>query len=149
MKKVISTLTFVVLCLLLITISGCAKNGCNDKTADNYNPNSKENDGSCSYSAELIFWWQKPLRDSCALYGITNTPLLIKGDTVGTLAIGTKYWVVAQKPSCGENGTITHIEKLSPANEDNISIKYFLGNTSIGKLLVLTPGCNQYEIVWE
>lgn len=49
--KTLKALSFFIFILLL---TGCKKEGCTNKTADNYNASAKKDDGSCKYSGDLI-----------------------------------------------------------------------------------------------
>lgn len=43
---------------VLLLLSSCKKDipGCTDYSADNYNSNATDNDGSCEYSGDFVFW---------------------------------------------------------------------------------------------
>ncbi len=51
MKSII----LLILCMLFV-IAACNRKGCMDNKADNFNPNAKEENNSCKYTARLVFW---------------------------------------------------------------------------------------------
>jgi hypothetical protein len=39
-----------------VLIYGCHKPGCTDYLADNYNPDATQDDFTCSYNGDMVFW---------------------------------------------------------------------------------------------
>lgn len=42
--------------VMLVQFNSCEKEGCTDVAAENYDSDADSDDGSCSYSAQCIFW---------------------------------------------------------------------------------------------
>jgi hypothetical protein len=86
-----------------LTFGACKKEkGCTDKTAKNYKASAKENDNSCEYEGEVIFWNHQ--ND-----GLGFVDIYVSGAKIGTITVDK-----TSSPSCGTSGCVTW--KNKPGN---------------------------------
>ena len=107
MKKVIYTIAIAAFATVLI--SSCAKPGCTDKNATNYNASAKKDDGTCNYEGSVVFWYGKTSADELILDGSTALTYYVDGILVGSSAASV-YWTGA--PECGQAQSITSKKDL-------------------------------------
>lgn len=90
------------LLVLILNISGlffvqCGKKGCTDKDGSNYCANCKKDDGSCTYSGGVVFWYGKQTSDSLIDNGATSLTFSIDNQIVASC--GTNVYS-PYAPSC-------------------------------------------------
>lgn len=81
--------------VLLTTIMGCQKEpvkifGCTDPSATNYNSSANTDNGTCSYSGRVTFWYNSNGTNATVYVG-------------GYVAYVTQYYPTYD-PSCGSSG---------------------------------------------
>jgi len=119
MKK-IKTLSIGLLMISASTLlNSCAKNGCTDSNANNYTEDAKKDDGTCTYTGNLVIWWGKALADSANAYGITAIKVYVDGTFVNTYSTST-YWTGA--PTCGANGAVNYTKDLTKNKSASVSV---------------------------
>ena len=77
-------------------LQSCIIEGCTDEDAINYDSEATDDDGSCEYEGEAIFWtdWD---------YGVGNISVYVEGTYVGQI---TSYYS-SSTPDCGASGCVT------------------------------------------
>ncbi len=145
-------ITQIAAVLIVLTLNSCAKKkGCTDTSAVNFNSSAEQDDGSCTYNGKLVFWWNKPLADSCAAKSVTNVKVYVDNVFQGTLAVSSQYW--PSSPGCGANSTVTISRDLGKNKTQNINVAYTLtiGGVESAQFgtetIVLTANtCESYEL---
>ena len=66
MKNTIYFLSFLFISSLMFS---CAKEGCTDPDAENYNSSADKSDGSCTYQGSVVFWYSEATSDSLYYFG--------------------------------------------------------------------------------
>lgn len=94
--------TGIVATMLLFT--GCAKKGCTDKDATNYDSKAKKDDATCKYEGNVVFWQAKKNADTLVANGATALTYYVDGSIAGSSAASI-YFTGA--PNCGQNGPVT------------------------------------------
>ena len=113
MKNTIS-IKFIALFALLLAFA-CKKEvvkikGCMDKTATNYKTDAEEDDGSCTYSGKVVFWWTQAQADNWfTTTSATEVHIWENGTFQGKL-VNTS--VLTTAPACGAVGALTIIKDL-------------------------------------
>lgn len=109
--------TAAMICLVGFISCIKKKKGCSDAEADNYCAACNDNDGSCTYTGKVVFWWDQATCDSMKVHGFTSLQVygqvpntatsLITGDRWETLAASdaSQYW--PQAPSWGAQGALS------------------------------------------
>jgi hypothetical protein len=151
MKKII----LILLVAGLTVTTGCKKKeGCLSKLASNHCDDCDNDDGSCSYQAKFLFWWNQQLRDSCAFYGISAIKVFCDGQFQGSLPVSTQYW--SSSPGCDAVGTLTVTKTWNQNASKNYSVYYVIVSAVLGDIytsptaiITLTgKDCRQEEITW-
>lgn len=120
MKKVIYPFAFAVFAMVLV--SSCAKEGCTDKNAMNYNDKAKKDDGTCTYQGSIVFWYGQSTATKLGTAGATALTYYVDGILVGSSAASI-YWTGA--PDCGQAQSVTSVKDLGIVKSKtyNYSIK--------------------------
>ena len=108
MKKTITTIGMAMLiCLTVFLANGCKKEkikGCTVSSADNFKSDAEEDDGSCSYSGNIVLWYDLATANNLNTDGITSLTYYVDGSVAGSQAANLYYTAI---PNCGGSGTIT------------------------------------------
>lgn len=107
MKKVIYTIAIAAFATVLI--SSCAKPGCTDKNATNYNASAKTDDGTCNYEGSVVFWYGQTTATKLGAAGSTALTYYVDGILAGSSAASI-YWTAA--PECGQAQSVTSKKDL-------------------------------------
>jgi hypothetical protein len=118
MKKVLSVLAVSI----LFFATGCKKEGCTNQDATNYSSEADDDDGSCSFEGEVVFWYGESVANGLVAIGSTTLTFMVDGVIVGSTASNV-FWTAA--PNCGQNGSITVSRGLGNATNlaGNYSVK--------------------------
>ncbi len=125
MKKTITKIGIVMLlAVTATTFNSCKKakvKGCMNSSATNYKSDAEEDDGSCSYTGNIVFWYDQSTANVLSSAGVTGVYYYLDGSLAGSSA---NVWF-ATAPSCGGNGTVTVSKtwRANPASGSNYSIK--------------------------
>jgi hypothetical protein len=131
--------------LLTFTMFSCAKPGCTDPSATNYNSYAKKNDGSCEYSTKLIFWQDLDAAQSWDPFGVTSLKFYVNGNYVGS-CIATEYYPT--QPSCSANGQASYTINLGKNTSENVNVKITdqTGDTWYDEYITVDNSeCNYYQ----
>lgn len=153
MKKAISLFIFVILIGGLSMTNSCKKDskirGCMDKDSKNYNATAQEDDGSCLFDGEIVFWYNKIASDGLIADGATALTFNLGGQVIGSSA-SSVYWTGS--PSCGQNGSITATEDLGKVKTHayTLSVKDQTGFEYWNVLVNIDANtCTQFQLVWN
>jgi len=106
MKKKVVLLTG----LTVLLLSSCAKKGCADMEATNYDSEIKpKNSCNCTYRGEIVFWYDLTTANALVDDGVTDLTYYVDGVLVGSSA-SSVYWI--GEPTCGQNGSVTVTKDL-------------------------------------
>lgn len=101
-------LTFTVM-TLAIFLGACAKEGCTDGIADNFCEDCKKDDGTCTYSASLQFWYGQSTATNLVTNGSTSLTYYIDNAIVGSSAASVYY---TGDPDCATSGVVRQKKEL-------------------------------------
>jgi hypothetical protein len=130
---------------LALGVFSCAKPGCTDPSATNYNSAAKKNDGSCTYQTKLIFWQNQSAAQSWAPLGVTSLKYYVNGNYVGS-SIATEYY--ASLPSCAANGQASYTIDLGQNTSTSVNVKITDqdGDTWYDEFITVDNSeCNYYQ----
>ena len=141
---------FYFLCIILISLLmfSCAKEGCTDPDAENYNSSATKSDGSCTFQGRVVFWYDEATSDSLYYFGSDFLIYTVDGEVVGTQEINTYLKVV---PICGQSVSIAVTKDLgsNKTKSFNYSVVDDLGDEIWGGNLEFTGNtCWGHELVW-
>ena len=150
MRKTIKTTTIALAALVLgLTFTSCKKEkikGCTTSYATNYNSTAEEDDGSCSYSAKIIFW-QKAASASTWPLSVTALKFYFDGQYIGS-CLATES--TSSAPGCSSNGQASvtknlgnsKIKTFSYSIKDQNNIEYDSGNITLNA----ADACQSFEM---
>ncbi len=99
MKKALITAA-----LTALIVTSCGKKGCTDAFADNPTPGAKRDDGSCTYTGKLTFWYSQDEYLADILPGGHDTlEYFIEDVSFGTFPADNS-WTDATAPDCASIG---------------------------------------------
>ena len=93
----------------MLTTSCSKEQGCTDPDSKNYSATAEEDDGSCAYEGEVVFWYNKITSENLYDDGSDALTFYVDGKVVGS-SNANVYWGSA--PSCGDNASITVTKDL-------------------------------------
>ncbi|MFT5229356.1 MAG: hypothetical protein ACI9RU_001861 [Litorivivens sp.] len=117
MKRV-NQLMLGLLILGVTTMTSCKKEGCTDSDSTTYNSEAMDDDGTCQYEGEAVFWYGETASNGLTADGATNLTFYVDGEIVGSTATSV-FWTGA--PDCGSNASITVTKDLSGVKTQSYS----------------------------
>jgi hypothetical protein len=130
------------------TFLGCKKEGCTDSDSINYNADAKEDDASCQYEGEEVFWYNQATAEALLADGATSLTYYVDGQIVGSSAVSV-YWTAA--PNCGQTGSVTVVKALGNVKNksyaysirDQTGYEYYTGVTNY-----TANTCTATQLTW-
>lgn len=119
MKKVKFLMGAAVLSSIFMMTSCSKEQGCTDQNAVNFDILAEENDGSCQYEGEIVFWYNSATSAELLSYDVVSLTYYVNGQVVGSSSADV-YWSGA--PDCGQNGSVTVTQNLG--NTTNLVYDY-------------------------
>ena len=115
--KIMKRIILLPILIMTLLIGSCKKEGCTDSLAENYNEKAKKDDGSCTYKADALIWWNE--ETSTALEDYESYVLYIYVDNVlvSTESIAL-FWNSA--PECGAQGTVTASRDMKGNSKETV-----------------------------
>jgi hypothetical protein len=153
MKRIVLLSLSLILVIGLATTGSCKKDskikGCMDKDSQNYDPTAQEDNGSCTYEGQVVFWYDKAASDGLIADGATTLTFYLSTVEIGNTAT-TVFWTAA--PTCGSNGSITAVEDLGKSKthtyalsvKDQTGWEYWNGSVNVEG-----HTCTQYQLLWS
>jgi hypothetical protein len=152
MKKVISIFVCISLFMILASTDSCKKDnkikGCMDKDSQNYSATAQEDNGSCLYSGEMVFWYDQTASAGLIADGATTLTYSLNSQAVDS-RVTSVYWTTA--PLCGDNGSISVTEDLGKKKtlaytlsvKDQTGFEYWKETVNFD-----ANTCTQFHLVW-
>jgi hypothetical protein len=137
----------------LSSTNSCKKDnrirGCTDRDSETYSPTAEEDDGSCLYVGDIVFWYSQVASEGLIGDGATALTFYLNGQVVGSSAASV-YWTSA--PDCGQNGSISVTEDLGNVKthafslvvKDQTGFEYWTATVNIDG-----NTCTQYQLLWS
>lgn len=146
MKKIM----FALIVLIGSSLMSCKKEGCTDPDAVNHDSDAKTDDGSCTYQAEFIVYFNEVTATNLTNDGITELSFYLGDKAFGTLTPSDFTNVI---PECGgSEGLTTTVDLGTTKDTHEFELKY-LDNMGVAISYGTYPGitankCRKYEITY-
>lgn len=137
------------LMVAMVALVGCAKEeGCTDPDATNFSSEAEENDGSCTFSGNVVFWYDQEASTGLVNDGAQNLTFYVDDAIVGSTATSV-FWTA--EPNCGDNASITVTSNLGNVKtqsysyrvEDQTGFEYWSGTVNFN-----ANTCTSLELAW-
>lgn len=109
------------LAMSLTIFTSCKKEGCTDIDAENFCEDCNEDDNSCRFKGEVVFWYNQATSQALGVIESTSLTYFLDGQVVGSSAANV-YWTGA--PDCGQSGSVTTTKDLG--NVKNKAYSYII-----------------------
>lgn len=143
---------FLTLGLAVITLSSlnsCKKEGCIDAIADNFNADADKDDGSCTYSASVSFWYNGTTSANLQLDDITSLTFYVDNQLIGSYASSVFY---PASPACGQSSVVSKTLDLgkSKTKTANYLVKDDFGDEVWSGTITFDASveCTTYELTY-
>ena len=111
--KIIKLLSLSLIFSGTMLFSSCEKEGCTNPAAENYDMDAETSDGSCTYSVDVVFWFNEETSLALQGAGVDNLKFFLNEESVGTAQTAT-FWEAA--PACDKGGIIKFSVTLEKAS---------------------------------
>ena len=141
MKKIL--LATAILTSLIST--SCKKKGCIDSQATNYDEKAKKDDGTCTFSGNVVFWIAQSESIDITSSGVSQLNVYVDNVKAGDQGSNIFH---SSNPGCGEATVVTKAVDLGTAKTKVVSYKiideddvtHFSGNVTV------VPGCTDVQM---
>jgi hypothetical protein len=135
--KAMLSMIFVFTFIVCFSTCKTAINGCTDSSATNYNSKATEDDGSCIYGGQLVFWTGQTI----AYTGDADS-VFVNGKYIGSIT--NSY---ASQPTCNASGCVTYNAAVASYSWVNKYYRsYSLNHTSSGTAGILANNCTPVKV---
>ncbi len=116
MKKVVYFGSIAI--LTLFSVSCSKKKGCTDPTSINYDSKAEENDNSCAYEGNIIFYYDQSVSEELVNSEVPNLTYYVDNKLVGSSASSVYF---TSKPNCGAQGSMTVKKSLGTSKNQSFT----------------------------
>ena len=153
MKRPILFIVCLTLMVGLTSTNSCKKDnkirGCIDKDSKNYSASAQEDDGSCLYDGEVVFWYDQAASAGLVSDGAIALTFYLNTQVIGSQA-ATVFWPAA--PVCGQDGSITVTEDLGKVKTHaySLSVQDQTGHEYWNSTVNVDANtCLQFQLLWS
>lgn len=122
MKKKLLLLFSAVVMLTAFTTSCSKECGCTDKDATNYSESAEEDDGTCTYEGNVVFYYEQSTAQALIGDGATSLTFYIDNNIVGSSSCDV-YWAGSDSPDCDTEGAVTTTMNLGSSKFETHTYK--------------------------
>jgi hypothetical protein len=126
MKKIIyASLASV---LMLTTLNACKKEGCTDSFATNYDEKADSDNGTCTYTGTVQFWYGKSASDWLDTVEVTSLAYYVDNQLIGSSAANVYF---TGDPSCTQANVVRKTMDLGLAKTKTVPYKVVDQNSDV------------------
>ncbi|MFN5208740.1 MAG: hypothetical protein ACK5D8_04545 [Bacteroidota bacterium] len=126
MKKIIyASLASV---LMLTTLNACKKEGCTDSFATNYDEKADSDNGTCTYTGTIQFWYGKSASDWLDTVEVTSLAYYVDNQLIGSSAANVYF---TGDPSCTQANVVRKTMDLGLAKTKTVPYKVVDQNSDV------------------
>jgi len=132
--------------LILVALVSCKKKGCTDSKASNFDTEAVEDDNSCTYNADVSFWFNSTVSFFLDAYDVTDLSVYINDSLVGNMDPTDSK----TEPDCGGDA-FTFVYPLNdfPYREVAYRVDDQTGNDQFSGIITVYGGeCTSKELKW-
>jgi hypothetical protein len=135
--------------LTFVSFNSCKKEGCIDDDDKNYAADADKDDGSCTYEANVIFWYNQTTSQNLQDDVITSLTFYIDNQVVGSYASSVFF---TDTPSCGQSSVVSKTMDLGNVKSKSASymVKDDFGDEIWSGTITFdaSVGCTTYELTY-
>ena len=141
--RVKTVLTTAIFALLLTT--SCKKEGCLDSEASNFDSEAKKDDGSCTFSGNVVFWIGESESVELVSSGVSDLNVYVDDVKVGDQGANV-FW--ASSPACFDPTVVTKKIDLGILKSKSINYSIIDEDSTVHYTGIVTvvPGCTSVEM---
>jgi len=132
----------------LFLFTDCAKKGCTDPNAINYDSEAERDDESCEYQANLLVWINESTSDSLISHSINELTVNFDNENIGTYQSDLHF---TESPYCTEPTAFVYQKTWGEHASQEFAYKITdaLGNILWQGNMPLQPNvCNSIQFIW-
>ena len=141
----------------IVLLGSCAKQGCTDESADNYNSEAEKDDESCLYGIDLTMYMTDATKEDLIEAEVTPPLSVYIGSTTrADQFVGSVDWLedstYAEDPACGETGEKIFNLRFADFTKGTSTVifrgEYGDGSSAYNIGRSLNLGNNNCEVLW-
>ena len=118
--KTFKLFAIVLLAVSALSLESCKVEGCTDADSVNYDASADEDDGTCEYEGNFVFWYNQTTAGNLIENDAQSLTIYVDGKVIGSYATNVYF---ASAPSCSESSVVTDKKDLGSDKKKSFSYK--------------------------